>query len=290
MTAGHQLRHITLATDLTARSDRATERAIQLAAQFQARLLVVHAVEAAASAVWDGGPSWRRALDLAEIARHRLFGDLPLSQGVDIDLVVERGDPFELVLRACTDAGSDLLVTGVAREEVYGSSRAGRMVEQLASRAPAPLLVVKRKPARPYRNLLIAIDLSPTSAAALHRARQWWPGAEQTLFHAVDLSYASLIGDLENTRRSVEDGAARTCREWASAELGEAEAKAVAVIAAYGEPSALIGQFVWEKPVDLVVTGTERKGILSRAILGSVAAAVVEKAPADVLIVPTGSG
>jgi nucleotide-binding universal stress UspA family protein len=62
-----------LATDLSARCDRALERAVSLASQWQAQLTVLHAFEEAPdpSALRDerSGPSWRRPPDAVAIAK-----------------------------------------------------------------------------------------------------------------------------------------------------------------------------------------------------------------------------
>jgi len=279
--------HVTLATDLTARSDRANERARMLAAEFGAKLLVVHAVEAASSAAWDAGLSWRRSPEMVEVARRRLRQELPGWDKLDTDWLVERGDPFELVREATAAAGSDLIVTGIARDEVYGASRVGQLVGELAARTDIPLLVVKRRPLGPYRNIVIAVDLTSNSVEPLQFARRCFPGTVPTIFHAVDLSYANLVGDLEGTRRSVEQGATKTCRQWLVDQLGPADADGLPIVVAYGDPATLISQHAWEKPVDLVVTGSHRRGALAKALLGSVARSVLEQAPVDVLVVPS---
>ena len=58
---------ILLATDLSSRGDRALDRAAQLARQWDAELIVVHALEPqTTSSPWpdvDGIPSWRRPPD-----------------------------------------------------------------------------------------------------------------------------------------------------------------------------------------------------------------------------------
>ncbi|SFZ84534.1 Nucleotide-binding universal stress protein, UspA family [Devosia enhydra] len=287
MTEATVPRRLTLATDLTARSDRATERAMMLASEFNAQLLVVHAVEADNYAFWDHGPSWRRSPNLVEVARRRLRLELPEMEALDIQVLVERGDPFELVRKASEGSGSELIVTGVAREEVYGASQPGRLVGELASHTGTPLLVVKRKPLAPYRHIVVAVELTENSVGALRFARRCFPNAILTVFHAVDLSYANLIGDLEGTRRSVEEGATKTCRQWLNDQLGPAEAEQLQLVVVYGEPAMLLDHYAWEKPVDLVVTGSHRRGAIARALLGSVARSVLERAPADVLIVPS---
>src|SRR3546814_7254277 len=68
MTSSNPPHSILLATDLSHRCDRALDRAVQLAQQWSARLLVVHAVEKEVDesyslhSIYDV-PSWRRPAD-----------------------------------------------------------------------------------------------------------------------------------------------------------------------------------------------------------------------------------
>jgi hypothetical protein len=83
------LRHITLATDLTARSDRAFERAVGLAQRWKARLLIVHAVEE--RRVPTDQPSWRRGPDAVQAARMKLQLEYPGWESVDTSSTCDRG-------------------------------------------------------------------------------------------------------------------------------------------------------------------------------------------------------
>ena len=87
---------ILLATDLSCRCDRALDRATALAAEWQARLVVLHALQEPAS-VTDL-PSWRRPPDPRQVALQRVRNDLQGAQGIDIEVMVERGEPATLIL------------------------------------------------------------------------------------------------------------------------------------------------------------------------------------------------
>src|SRR3546814_19184591 len=104
---------ICLATDLSHGCDRALDRAVQLAQQWSAKLLVVHAVEKEVDesyslhSIYDV-PSWRRPADPVRAVRDRLYQDLlHEGHGLDIDIHVETGDPFEIIFReAARELGS----------------------------------------------------------------------------------------------------------------------------------------------------------------------------------------
>src|SRR3546814_4410211 len=80
---------------------------------------------------------------------------------------------------------SDLLiVTGVARYNSIGDYLLGTVVDHIVRRAQAPVLVGRRRPAHPYRRIVVATDLSDCSRAALLSAARLFPGADFTLVHA----------------------------------------------------------------------------------------------------------
>jgi nucleotide-binding universal stress UspA family protein len=94
-------RRILLATDLSGRCDRALDRAAQLAAQWRAKLVVVHALEwdyqAPAETVREV-PSWRRDRNSrAAVAERQIHEDL-LDHNVPFEVVIEEGEPSALVL------------------------------------------------------------------------------------------------------------------------------------------------------------------------------------------------
>ena len=53
-----------------------------------------------------------------------------------------------------------------------------------------------------------------------------------------------------------------------------------------GDPAIVLAQIAEEEPVDLIVVGTGRRGLVASAILGSVSTAVVSRAPCPVVAVP----
>lgn len=83
-------RTILLATDLSARSDRALDRAVQLARQWNSKLLIVHALEKppAGAPGWtqfEETPSWRRPADPVQMVVEQIRRDAQ-SEVKDLNL------------------------------------------------------------------------------------------------------------------------------------------------------------------------------------------------------------
>ncbi|HWL74703.1 MAG TPA: universal stress protein, partial [Burkholderiaceae bacterium] len=94
-------RKILLATDLSARCDRALCRAAMLAWQWQSSLTVLHVVEDRDLSIPDaaGLPSWRRPSDPLDVARKHLLADVDALPARPTVRIAE-GNPIEAILRS----------------------------------------------------------------------------------------------------------------------------------------------------------------------------------------------
>ncbi len=92
-------RKILLATDLSARCDRALCRAAMLAAQWRSSLIVLHVVEDRDVSIPNtaGLPSWRRPPDPLDIARKHLLADVDALPARPTVRIAE-GNPVETIL------------------------------------------------------------------------------------------------------------------------------------------------------------------------------------------------
>jgi nucleotide-binding universal stress UspA family protein len=276
------LRHITLATDLTARSDRAFDHAVSLAQRWDARLLIVHAVEER-SEISDE-PSWRGGNDAVQAARRKLQLEYQGLEGVDTAIEVKLGTPEDVVLEAAARENTDLIVTGIAREDFYGRDELGELVPALARRANAPVLVVKKRMATPPRRVVVASDLSDTSHAALRLALSLFGPARLALFNAFDIPYRGLTGDKAELERTLRPAVIEECRAVLEATAGAEAASQIKIIAELGDPAPILARLVFDRDIDLVVTGTYGHSGLMDALLGSTAMEIMAQVSCDVLV------
>ena len=276
------LRHITLATDLTARSDRAFERAVSLAQRWKARLLIVHAVEERPRLTDQ--PSWRRGADAVQAARMKLQWEYPGWESVDTSIDVRIGNPEEVVLEAAAREGTDLIVTGIAREDYYGRDELGALVPALARRADAPVLVVKKRTTGAPRRVVVATDLSDASHAALTLAVGLFGSGRLILFNAFDIPYRGLAGDKAELERTMRPGVVEECRALLVETAGAAAAAQIEIVAELGYPAPILAKLVSDRDIDLVVTGTYGRSGLMDALLGSTAMEIMAQVSCDVLV------
>lgn len=293
-----------LATDLSARCDRALDRAAALAAAWQAELIAVHALERGedfdTEALLDRVPGWRPGDDGARIAEAQLRQDLALAAEARVSAVVVPADPVELVLQVANGTGCGLIVTGIARDETLGRFGIGNTVEQLLRRSTVPLLIVKQRPRAPYGTIMVATDYAAAARQALIATLGLFPGQPLTLLHVYDAPMAGLSSDIVDFRQqhreaALRDGAAFMAEtgmaETGMAEAGMAEASGqqpkIHLVAEYGQPGPVITQYARQHGADLLVIGTSNRNSLLEILLGSTARHVLSHMPCDVLVVPT---
>lgn len=274
---------ILLATDLSARCDRALDRAVQLAGQRGARLVVLHVQEPSALAQLTI-PSWRRVnTNHQEIATRRLRKDLAGAK-IDLEVVVKAGKAVESIIETAQSHGCGLIVTGIARDETLGRLILGTTVEKLVRTATIPVLVVRNKPHGAYRNALLATDFSDGSRHALAAARPWLPGVDITLFHAFNAP-ASSTGEthaqqVEGFRKAAQEQAQAFVTSLPGAEAGNK------VEVEYGQPETLLSARAFDDDeTELVIAGTHGLTGILRTSIGSVADSLLESLPCDVLVV-----
>ena len=117
-------RRILLATDLSARCDRALDRAAALANGWQAELIALHALEEAdelyTSSQGHRLASWRRPPDAARIAEEQLRNDMT-AVPASVSVIVKEGKPVDVILRAAKTRGCDLIVTPGLSVDSHGT-------------------------------------------------------------------------------------------------------------------------------------------------------------------------
>jgi nucleotide-binding universal stress UspA family protein len=281
-------RRILLATDLSARCDRALDRAAQLATEWKAHLVVVHALEWDFQEVLREGPntpSWRRdATRRMAIASEQIHDDL-LDRRVPFDVVIEEGEPTEIVLKAAETHGCDLIVTGIARSETFGRLVLGTTVERLARRAKAPTLVVKSRAKEPYRKIAVGTDFSDASRHALERTARMFPQAALVLMH----SYWPILGTLEKdaaVQAAAQKTASEDCARFlAGAALSEQSRAGLQTVVESGAIESVVTAYARDKGLDLLAIGARGRNPILDLLLGSTAERLLNAAPCDVLII-----
>jgi len=282
---------VVAATDFSFSAHRAARRAGLLARAHDAELNLLHVLDgssAKALLLGTDGPGLARSLRLeAERALDSLAEDVLAGGGTVSGRLLREGKVMDEVLAAA--ATSDLLVLGPRGVNPVRDFFLGSTAERIARTIERPMLVVKQDPQIPYEHVLVPVDFSACSAAALRFAARLVPGATLHVLHALD-------GSLKGTLR----GAGAT-DESITAYLGalqrEADASMDTLVAGLhgrtvtrtvqsGDARALIVERAVASRSALIVMGKQGRSWLSEHVLGSVTRLVLERADCDVVVVP----
>jgi nucleotide-binding universal stress UspA family protein len=126
-------RRIVLATDGSAFADAATAAVAGIAANGSVPVTIV-------SAIRDSFSDARAREADAAVARAK---DALAKVGVAADTVVDRGQPDEVIVRAATETGAELIVTGTHGRTGLGRIVLGSVTERVINSAQCAVLAVK---------------------------------------------------------------------------------------------------------------------------------------------------
>lgn len=133
---------ILLATDLTAASREATERAIELARRLGARLLIVNVLEK--RRLVGGGTHERVDQARAEREAHLVMVVRDArAAGVTAEFLVWEGDPGGSIAAAAEAEHADLVVVGTRGRSGAGRMFLGSVSDHVVRHAGCPVLVVR---------------------------------------------------------------------------------------------------------------------------------------------------
>ncbi|CAK7260446.1 MULTISPECIES: universal stress protein [unclassified Shinella] len=274
-------RHLLLATDLSARCDRAQDRALDLARAWKAKLTIVHALDvvsmtAAASTVLAAAR--RRASNHLD----REFADVG---DIAWDVDIREGEPADVILAVARERKCDMIVTGIAGNDALGHMLVGGTTASVVRQAGLPVLVVKKRARQAYRRIVVASDLSEASAGALQMGALLFPPSCVTLFHAFDMPFRSFLDDKDGSEQGRANLARKDAKTFLASHLPEG-GEDVGIQVAHGDPATLLAEFAVREDIDLLLSGTYGRTGLLGALIGSVAEALLDGVECDVMIVP----
>lgn len=282
------MRTILVATDFSIRSDRALRRAVLLARQIGARLILVHVVD-------EDRPA--RLVELEGREAEGLLAEtaatLVDSDGLECRSLLRYGDAFSGVLEAADEIVPDLLLLGAPRRQLLEGMITGTTTERVIRAGRWPVLVANGVPARPYRRIVLATDLSPGARAAAEQLRLLGLDRAGSLaavhVYAATVSALSLrtpfaASEFESERARERREASSALARWL-AEAGLVHARRLALPDDGGVADRLLTTANQLRAELLVLASRGRIG-LGKLLLGSTAEAVLRRAEIDVLVVP----
>lgn len=281
------MRRIMLATDFSARSDRALRRAVLIAHSINAELTLVHVVD-------DDQPP--HLIERQRDAASELLGNMTKTL-VAVDQIASRalvatGDAFDGILRTALDVEPDLIVLGPHRRQ-FLDTFTGTTAERAIQRSRHPVLMTNGVPSRPYNRALLGIALDDSARNAIAEARRLGllENVDLVALHLFDAPAAGLMKRAMEPQDVIDHYVGREEKRARADVLsflagGDAARASLRLAPLQGSAAAAINAHAEAEHADLIVLGTSQKAGLERLFLGSVAQGVLFDAAQDVLVVP----
>jgi len=279
---------VLVGTDLSLDGDRAVRRVATLPLTSGAAIVVAYVLPAkidrATETVVRGGAETELGATAAKLAQ--TLEDRGRSD-VTVEARVLRGDPAGELLRLAASIEADLVVVGRRGQSRMKEILMGTTARRMVRRGRQPVLVVGPPPRHPYRRALVGYDLSPEARRAAQMMRRIVPATAR--LSAVCAFEDPLAGVpsafVPTTARARRVKAGEAVRDRARAARKALDPIGIdGLILRHGDPRSVLLDQARARKADLVAVGSAGKSRLGRLLLGSVAEAVVERAPCDVLV------
>lgn len=208
------------------------------------------------------------------------------TQDIDVTTDVVQGVPDETIVQYAEQYDIDYIVMPTrGREGVQ--HLVGSVTERVLRRAPMPVIALPPEPDFethfPYEEILVAVDGSDPSAAAVAAAAEVATrhGASLHLVHVVEESLLGgrVPGDVETEAGSLVDAAAESLPSSFSGSVTTSVEHASTV-----EKGLL--DYVTGNEIDLVVSGSSGGSGLSQHLIGSTTERLIRRASVPVMAVP----
>jgi nucleotide-binding universal stress UspA family protein len=188
------------------------------------------------------------------------------------------------------EIAADLVVVGAGRRRTLVEKFLGSTADRIVRSSAVPVLVVKDPDDGPYRHVMAAIDLSPTSLFVARTAVDIHTDGAVELVHAVEVAHAleqaflrsATIGGRVSGYKAalIAKAKERLCRLAAGLEARhEPRIRAVA-----GNPIAVLMRLSAREGPNLIVASRHSNGTFQRMLLGSVAMRLLRQCRCDILI------
>lgn len=288
---------ILAATDLSAPSRQAAERAARLAHECGALLHLLHVLPGGTLQElrqWLGSGH-----DVEEQLRqdagqrlHELAARLQARRHVQVQPATGVGAVVEEIDRQAGLLDAQLLVLGARGAGYLRRILLGTTAERLLRRTTRPVLVVRQTPHEPYRQVLVALDFSPWSLPSLALARLVAPHAHLVLLTAFDVPFEEKLrfagveaATIEHFRQQARLSA--HSRLDALAHDGGLKRSQWTACVVEGDAWLRIVEQAQEQDCDLVVLGKHGHSAVEELMLGGVTQRLLAEGGTDLLVSTT---
>jgi nucleotide-binding universal stress UspA family protein len=281
--------HILIATDFSLASERARDYALALAPR-DCRVDVLHSTVlpvpwGAESPNWLPSEPCPRSRLLEKLARFAAPAEAP---GREVKLMLEDGDPGDVILRAAARRHPDLVALGTHGRRGWDRRFNGSVASKVLRSCDAPVLTASSlcgMPAKRMRSVLCAVGRDAGAWRNVEFARALSEGCEAdlTCVHVVDDMDMPGARLLPGSGTQHYEQAAERGRERLQAALLGGGASGAAAVLAFGLPTDRVIHAASNAEADLIVMGVQDGSPLRGGFFGTTAERVVRESFCPVL-------
>jgi nucleotide-binding universal stress UspA family protein len=272
------MKKILVTSDLSHRSDRAVERAVQLSQQHGAKITLLHVID-------DELPATMIA-QMRVAAQETLAAVLKSESAPEsAEVVIKTGPIMDTIVAFAKDMDPDIVVLGTHKPRIFWDMFTGTTVERIVRALEHPVLLVSQPVTGPYQSILCGLDLSPSCLAAGRTAMSLSPDAKATTFHAVHVPYRGMLAPHASEKQTApffNDANNRLAQWWDENDIPEGMSKPEVSLTSV---SLAFEQARTQSKADLVTLGAHGRTSLAPTFLGSFTEEQIRTPITDVLIV-----
>lgn len=278
------IKKILVAIDRSGMAEEALKRAISIAKEKEAQLIVMHVVEPS----FIESP-FVRPIDENKIKKEVKMRVEKLTSEEDIEYVlfVESGSAAASISLKVKNLNVDLLVIGTHGKDDISSNYFGSTTLKLIQKTHIPVLVVKNEAKYAYKEMLAPTNLSDYSKESILFARTLFDTTALKYLHAyvtVDelqaLTYRISADQQGQFKKELLTDAHIALEKFAK-DVGEGEMVLVGYNASINED---LLDYIVRDNAGLLVLGSKGVGNLNSFLFGSTASYLVRSSPMDVLV------
>lgn len=269
---------ILVATDMSARSDRAVERAFQLGAALDLPVSALLVLDDALGPDLLAPLHDKAEAQLAAICKRN-------AEDVQYTVSIQSGDPTEELLKAVDS--ETLLVMGPHRPRPFLDGLRETTMQRVTRRTNASVLLATGPVVGPYEQILSLIDYGAASTAALQMGAELAPEAKVTAAHAINVPYSGMLETTGAVQMDLQETFLRETeeqdKEW-RANTALPNRLAPETVMTQSPPLGLVHELTRDGRYDLITAGAHGRVGAARSILGSLALDLIRTPPCDVLL------
>ncbi|MEA3419843.1 MAG: universal stress protein [Campylobacterota bacterium] len=286
-----KLKRIIVGIDTLGKPNNVLKRALMLAKENKAELYIVHAIQISWFSVPDYFGSKEIVIDKKAIKKkiEKKIKALNADTKVPCFVLVKEGDPDDIILYESKLLRADMIVIGSHLKSKTRKNILGTTAQKVAQQSHLPVLIVKNKVKKTYKNILVPTDFGMQSKQSVIFVKNIFPASKINTVHAYEAFYVegfytagpyALEGrDLVQYKKLAKTHAENSLKEY----LQEVGVKKGKVIDGEGNTKEALLEYIKKGSYDLVVVGSRGTSGF-KALLGSAASYISKEAPNDVLI------